>query len=119
MSDDALPPPRHEAQDIGPRFALAAVGVVGATLAVMIALATWLYPGTIGARFVPAHLPREAAPALQSSPRYDMATFRAQELARLNSAGWTDAAAGRVHIPIADAMRLIAGRGIPGWPAPR
>ena len=35
-----------------------------------------------------------------------------------NGTGWIDKAHGIAHIPIADAMRLVAQEGIPGWPAP-
>ena len=45
-----------------------------------------------------------------------MDAFRAEEMRRLNSAGWQDRAAGTVHIPIDQAMRAVAAEGIPGWP---
>ncbi len=109
-------PPRHEARDVGARFAVSAVAVLFVSLAAMILLVTWLYPGTINQRFVPAVLPQAESPALQSSPRADMARFQSAERARLNSLGWVDQASGRVHVPIADAMRRIAADGIPGWP---
>ena len=52
------------------------------------------------------------------TPRADMQAFYAQEMRRLNSAGWIDKAHGTVHIPISDAMQKIARDGIPGWPGP-
>lgn len=116
MSDEALVPPRHEPRDVGLRFALAAVEIVGGSLILAVGLVTSMYPATIGARFVPRHLPPPVTPALQTSPRRDMETFRHAELARLDGVGWTDKAAGRVHIPIAQAMRQLAAEGIPGWP---
>jgi hypothetical protein len=39
-------------------------------------------------------------------------------LRQLDSTGWVDQAHGVVHIPIADAMRIVGHEGIPGWPAP-
>ncbi len=111
-----LAPPRHEARDVGVRFAVQAVALLLAVLLAMIGLVTWLYPATIDERFVPANLPRPATPVLQSSPRSDMATFYRDEMRRLDSVGWTDRSAGRVHIPIADAMRKVVAEGIPGWP---
>jgi hypothetical protein len=116
MSDEALAPPRHELSDVGLRFVLVAVAGLVVGLVAMLALAAWLFPGTIGARFVPVHLPHPATPALQANPRADMAAFRREELQRLNSVGWIDKAAGRVHIPIAEAMRKVAAEGIAGWP---
>lgn len=64
-------------------------------------------------------VPNFPAPALQSSPRADMAAFLQAELTRLNGTGWVDRAHGIVHIPIADAMRRVAEDGIAGWPTPR
>lgn len=116
MSEEALAPPRHEARDIGVRFAVQAVALLLVVLLAMVGLVAWLFPGSIDERFVPAMLPQSASPALQSSPRGEMAMFYRAEMQRLNSVGWTDKAAGRVHIPIADAMRRIAAEGIPGWP---
>ena len=48
-----------------------------------------------------------------------MANFYRQEMAHLSGIGWTDKAAGRVHIPIDRAMHDVAEHGIPGWPAGR
>jgi hypothetical protein len=118
MSDEALAPPRHEARDVGVRFTVQAVALLLLVLLGMIGLVAWLYPATIAERFVPARLPRRATPALQSSPRADMAAFYREEMQRLNGIGWTDKSTGRVHIPIADAMRKVAAEGIPGWPGP-
>jgi hypothetical protein len=47
-----------------------------------------------------------------------MEKFYAEEMRRLNSAGWVDEAIGKVHIPISVAMRVVASQGIPDWPAP-
>ncbi|MBV9118589.1 MAG: hypothetical protein JOY63_14640, partial [Acetobacteraceae bacterium] len=41
-----------------------------------------------------------------------------QELDRLNSLGWVDRAKGLVHVPIDQAMRMVAKEGIKDWPAP-
>ena len=47
---------------------------------------------------------------LQSKPFDDLRTLREQEKDVLGSYGWVDPAAGTVHIPIEDAMRLYAER---------
>ena len=56
------------------------------------------------------------APVLQVDPRSDLAEFRNEESARLNSYGWVDRGKGVVHIPIARAMSEIAAKGIPDFP---
>lgn len=45
-------------------------------------------------------------PRLQTSPTKDLVAVRAEENALLASYGWVDKAAGTVHIPIEDAIRL-------------
>ena len=57
------------------------------------------------------------APRLQQFPRTEFYDFRVGELQKLESYGWVNKDAGLVHIPIEDAMRLLAERGRPGWPA--
>jgi hypothetical protein len=42
-----------------------------------------------------------------------MTAFRATDEATLESYGWVDKAAGRVHIPIDEAIRLTLERGLP------
>jgi hypothetical protein len=56
------------------------------------------------------------SPVLQLDPQSDLQKFRAQEEARLNSYGWVDRAKGIVHIPIDEAMKEVAARGIPDFP---
>ncbi len=116
MPDDAMAPPRHEPQDVGAGFALRAVVLVAACLVAAAGILALVYPGTLVTRYAPDPLPQPPLPRLQSSPRTDMSEFYQQEMQRLNGAGWTDRGAGRVHIPIADAMRAIAAEGIAGWP---
>jgi hypothetical protein len=52
-------------------------------------------------------------PRLQVSPTQDMRAMWAGEDAVLNSYGWIDRRAGVVRIPIEQAMRLLAERGLP------
>jgi hypothetical protein len=49
-------------------------------------------------------------PRLQRFPREDIMNFRLGEESRLQNYGWADKAAGTVHIPIQDAMRLMLER---------
>ena len=57
-------------------------------------------------------------PLLQEYPYRDLAEFRAHEDALLQSYGWVDKDLGRVHIPIDEAMRLVAARGLPSFLPP-
>jgi|SRR5579871_1003604 len=52
-------------------------------------------------------------PRLQPNPPADLNKFRAQEEEILNSYGWTDQQAGIAHIPIEQAIDIIAARGLP------
>ena len=52
-------------------------------------------------------------PRLQVKPELDLAVFRAQEDAILESYAWVDKERGIVRIPVAEAMRIVAERGIP------
>src|SRR5262249_30090550 len=56
------------------------------------------------------------APHLQEGPARDLAIFRAEEDLTLASYGWVDEEKGIVRIPIEEAMRLLAERGLPGPP---
>ena len=111
-----LQPARRETKDVGLRFILGLLGLILTVLVLMIGLAWWIFPGEVGDRRFAQPFPAFPSPRLQPSPRVDMAAFRAEEMARLNSAGWQDKQAGTVHIPIDQALRLVAREGIAGWP---
>ena len=55
-------------------------------------------------------------PRLQTDPAEDLARFRAREEQRLDTYYWIDKKKGIVHIPIAQAMKELAAKGIPGFP---
>ena len=63
----------------------------------------------------PARVP--PAPRLQTLPAQDLAAVRAEEDRTLTTYGWVDEKAGTVHIPIDEAMRLLAQRGEAPLPA--
>jgi hypothetical protein len=54
-----------------------------------------------------------AEPRLQRFPENEITDFRRQEANVLQTYGWIDREAGRVQIPIAEAMRLTVERGLP------
>jgi len=52
-------------------------------------------------------------PRLQVAPSLDLRKKRAQAELLLNSYGWVDKQAGVIHIPIEQAMKQVAQRGLP------
>lgn len=110
-----LPTARNEPKDVGFR-ALATGGTAVLTFVVCAAgLAFWLYPHPDKVlRFQPpATYPM---PTLQDDPVADMNRFRSEQLQQLNGIYWLDKTKGTVHLPIEDAMRIVARDGIPDWP---
>jgi hypothetical protein len=66
----------------------------------------------------PPHMAFEAdrkatGPSLQESPVPDLALYRAAEEKALSTYGWVDQARGVVRIPVEEAMRITAERGLP------
>jgi hypothetical protein len=55
-----------------------------------------------------ARPPAIPAPRLQPAPQPERAAYFAEKEKRLNGIGWVDRAAGVAHIPLDDAMRLMA-----------
>lgn len=116
MAEPALPSARYEHTDVKFRFLACGAGIVLTALLLTTFGVMWLFPTSVHDRRIPSPLPVYPAPRLQTDPAADLRRFTAQELARLNSAGWTDQDHGIVHIPIHEAMRRVADQGIPDWP---
>ena len=114
--ETVLPPAAHEPHDVGSRFILGAVLVVGGSLLLLIGFVTVLFPGALHDKPLRLPLPNYPAPELQPSPPQDFQAFYKQEMERLNSAGWINREKGIVHIPIDLAMRKVAQEGIKDWP---
>ncbi len=55
-------------------------------------------------------------PRLETNERVEINGFRLAEEQQLHSYGWVDKNAGVVHIPIEQAMQLLAQRGLPTTP---
>ena len=110
-----LPAARREQKDVS--FRALALGGIAVLLCLVIALgaARWIYSGSDKTlRFQPpASYP---SPTLQDDPVADMNRFRSEQMQQLNGIYWLDKATGTVHLPIEDAMRIIARDGIPDWP---
>jgi hypothetical protein len=58
------------------------------------------------------------SPRLQHDDAHDMAEFREREDAALKSYGWVDRKAGIAQIPIDDAIKILAEKGLPKVKAP-
>lgn len=116
MSERLLPPARRESGDVTLRSMLALLALIGTTLVCLLLLAWWIYPSAPADRRFAQPFPDYPAPRLQTSPRADMEAFRAQQAKDLNGTYWQDKSAGRVHLPIDQAMALVARDGIKDWP---
>jgi hypothetical protein len=57
------------------------------------------------------------SPRLQVTPVLDLAAFRGRENQVLDTYGWVDKERGVARIPVEEAMRLVAERGLPQFPA--
>ena len=66
-------------------------------------------PDGDGIDAIPPHAFSE--PRLQEAPRADRERLEAQQAAELRGYRWIDREAGIAHIPIEDAMALVASRG--------
>jgi hypothetical protein len=116
MPEKVLSPARHEPTDVTERFILIGVPLVLGTVIALALLVLWLFPGSMIEGSMRGSLPHYPNPQLQPNPREDMAKFYQEEMGRLNGTGWIDKTHGIAHIPISDAMRLVAQEGIAGWP---
>jgi len=122
--EEHAPAHAHEKTDANVKavslFALSLVVmvvVVGAVSAVYYYYLSknWPHVGTATAPMPdPSQVP--PAPQLQTSPQQDLKRMREYEEQRLRTAGWIDRQAGVTHIPIEQAMDLVAQRGLP-WKA--
>jgi hypothetical protein len=56
-------------------------------------------------------------PRLQEMPFKDISELRAEERQLLDGSGWVDEPAGIARIPIAQAMKIVAEKGLPHWAA--
>lgn len=57
-------------------------------------------------------------PRLQEQPFADVETLHAEERALLTSGAWVDEDAGIARIPVEEAMKIVAEKGLPSWPPP-
>jgi hypothetical protein len=62
------------------------------------------------------HIEKFPEPRLEENERTELDGFRYGEEEKLNSYGWVDEKNGVAHIPITQAMQLVAQRGLPTTP---
>jgi len=119
---DAHPEVRYEQRDVRAgaivRFALALVVVVILASALLLGLFQLLARQERRHDPPPPPLALEAgrlppAPRLQSTPLQDLEELRAEEEKELTSYGWVDEKAGIARIPIDEAIKIVAARGLP------
>jgi len=117
-------PKGHETRDVRVGSILGCILFLGiAGLAIHFVLAGML--SALSRRAQPTDLWRPVQPAtpkasgqrpfplLQVSPPADLEAFRAREQAELETYGWVNRTSGLVRIPIEEAMRLLAQKGLP------
>jgi len=125
---DGHPEVRYEQSDVRVgaivRFAIGLVVVVGVASVVLLGLFALFARQQRRHDPPPPPLAQEAGrlppgPRLQASPLQDLEQLRAKEEKELTSYGWVDAKAGIVHIPIDEAIKIVAQHGVPkAIPAP-
>jgi hypothetical protein len=120
MSDYAehpeLPPAERELQDVGPRPIIIGLLLVVFVSLLLAGLSLWMFPTALRDRPANVGVNEFPLPRLQPNTPLDMSRLYAEEMKRLHGTGWVDRTKGLVHIPIDDAMALVAARGIADWP---
>jgi hypothetical protein len=104
----------YEASDVSPRLVgWIGLGIAGSVAGLCLLLAL-VFPAAIQDR--PKLTPIEPPPPrLQTDPQAELRALEAAATERLSSYGWADRDRNIVHIPIDEAMALVARRGIDGW----
>ncbi len=119
---DGHPEVRYEQSDVRPgaivRFAIGLVLVVGVSAVALLGLFALFARQQRRHDPPPPPLARQAGrlppgPRLQAAPLQDLERLRAEEEKELTSYGWIDAKAGIAHIPIDEAIKIVAARGLP------
>ena len=119
---DGHPEVRYEQSDVRAgaivRFAIGLVLVVGVSAVVLLGLFKLFARQQRRHDPPPPPLAQEAGrlppgPRLQAAPLQDLEQLRAEEEKELTSYGWVDEKAGIAHIPIYEAIKIVAARGLP------
>lgn len=114
MAEDRI---MHEQKEVDARGVLwgAAAIAIGVILAVIAGYLLWrMWGAPSGAKPDSGpntgDVPTIAAPVLQVAPQPERAQYFADKEKQLHSWGWVDQRAGTAHIPIEEAMRMMAAQ---------
>lgn len=113
--DHRNPDTRAEATDAPSWLILLLGGLAVGLIALVVVALILVFPQA-------THDPRKTLstpmpePRLQTDPAGDLRRYRASMERTLHSYGWVDRQHGLARIPIEEAMRRVAERGIPDWP---
>jgi len=112
------PQPGHEDSDVHAwavgKFAIALVLLC--IFAIVVLLGFFQYLQTRLGPLASASIPLPQQPRLETAPTLDLQAMRDAEDKMLTSYGWVDRQKGVVRIPIAQAIDLLAERGLPSRP---
>jgi hypothetical protein len=111
--------PGYEQKDASPRgVVMAGIGLMLLLVLSLAVVAGLFYffqqrqVSAFGAGPTPTAI-QPPAPQLQVDPAKDLQQVRATQEAQLNSYGWVNKSAGIIHMPIDQAMQIIAEHGVP------
>jgi hypothetical protein len=108
---------RTETRDVDARrIALFGGGLAGFILLALLLLALiyGIPPHPLPFGFATGLFERNV-PVLQADPHADLQAYRVEKQRLLHGFGWVDRGAGIARIPIDEAMKIIAERGVPDW----
>lgn len=117
----------YERTDVSIEWVLLFFGLMGVSL-IVLQLGVWEFWQLFRADVLSHQIrpsPRAVSnisppePRLQEQPLIGYARYINAENARLNNYGWIDRRHGIVHIPISDAMEILAERGLPAMAEPQ
>ena len=127
-ADAAPASPTHPSEDVHTPsvlgFAAGVVALIGVCIVASIAVLRFTTGRTDGAEeqaeitASPLGAPPVPGTRLQISPQVALQAFAHDKAAVLHSYAWVDRRAGRVRIPIAQAIELVAQRGLPVLTSP-
>lgn len=92
-------------------FIFCAIGALAAWITYVIFLPKGRDPQALAP--LTAREQRPPSPVLQAYPKVEMRDFRVQENAAVKSSGWVKKESGQARIPIEEAIKLTAERGLP------
>jgi hypothetical protein len=116
--DNASRPDDFERSDADPRLISAIAAGVALFLVAVPLLVLTAYRDAPRLGRIPEGLPQPPAPRLQVRPEADLTRLRVEESEKLNNFGWANRDKKVTHISIERAMKLLAEKGIAGWPSP-